>query len=55
MADVTQSFEEVSAIATCRAYYNTRPGTTQGGCGGFGRRGDKVDEHVSEAVLTKLE
>jgi DNA invertase Pin-like site-specific DNA recombinase len=39
----------------CAQHIYTCPGTTQGGCGGLGRRGDKVDEFVSEAVLAKLE
>lgn len=28
---------------------------SEGGCGGVSRRGDKVDEYISEAVLAKLE
>jgi DNA invertase Pin-like site-specific DNA recombinase len=31
------------------------PGKSAGGCGGIGRRGDLVDEYISEAVLAKLE
>jgi hypothetical protein len=31
------------------------PGKTVGGCGGCARRGDLVDEYVTEAVLAKLE
>jgi hypothetical protein len=33
----------------------TCPGKTQGGCGGVARNGPRVDEYVTEAVLTKLE
>jgi DNA invertase Pin-like site-specific DNA recombinase len=39
----------------CSQHIYTCPGKNQGGCGGLGRRGDKVDEFVSEAVLAKLE
>jgi Recombinase zinc beta ribbon domain len=39
----------------CIQHIYTCPGRNQGGCGGLGRRGDKVDEFVSEAVLAKLE
>lgn len=31
------------------------PATSAGGCGGVARRGDLIDEFISEAVLTKLE
>lgn len=36
-------------------YEYTCPAKSQGGCAGIGRDGPKVDEHVSEAVLAKLE
>lgn len=39
----------------CVQHIYTCPSKSQGGCGGLGRRGDKVDEYVSEAVLAKLE
>jgi len=39
----------------CVQHVYTCPYRTQGGCGGLGRRGDKVDEFVTEAVLAKLE
>ncbi|MFE3451435.1 recombinase family protein [Nonomuraea sp. NPDC059194] len=45
---VTHSKDCVQHIYIC-------PGTTVGGCGGVGRRGDMVDLYISEAVLAKLE
>jgi Recombinase/Recombinase zinc beta ribbon domain len=39
----------------CKQHIYSCPSKTAGGCGGLGRRGDKVDEFVSEAVLAKLE
>jgi len=39
----------------CVQHLYTCPAKTEGGCGGLARRGDKVDEFISEAVLAKLE
>lgn len=39
----------------CKQHIYACPGRQQGGCGGLSRRGDKVDEYVTEAVLAKLE
>ncbi|MGI5165417.1 recombinase family protein [Spirillospora sp. CA-253888] len=39
----------------CKQHIYSCPPKTSGGCGGLGRRGDKVDEFISEAVLAKLE
>ncbi|WP_207945199.1 recombinase family protein [Actinomadura rubrisoli] len=45
---VTRQRDCVQHIYSC-------PPKSSGGCGGLGRRGDKVDEFISEAVLAKLE
>jgi hypothetical protein len=34
----------------CVQHLYTCPAKTEGGCGGLARRGDKVDEFISEAV-----
>lgn len=39
----------------CKQHIYACPGKGQGGCGGLGRRGDKVDEYITELVLAKLE
>jgi DNA invertase Pin-like site-specific DNA recombinase len=39
----------------CKQHIYACPNKSGGGCGGLGRRGDKVDEYVTEAVLAKLE
>jgi DNA invertase Pin-like site-specific DNA recombinase len=39
----------------CRQHLYACPTRSQGGCGGLGRRGDKVDEYITEMVLAKLE
>jgi len=39
----------------CVQHIYSCPPKTANGCGGLGRRGDKVDEFVTEAVLAKLE
>lgn len=39
----------------CVQHIYACPAKTEGGCGGLSRRGDKVDEFISEAVLAKLE
>jgi DNA invertase Pin-like site-specific DNA recombinase len=45
----------VSRQRDCTQHLYTCPTKGQGGCGGLGRRGDRVDEYVTEAVLAKLE
>jgi DNA invertase Pin-like site-specific DNA recombinase len=45
---VTQQRDCLQHIYAC-------PPRSGGGCNGIGRRGDKVDEYVTEAVLAKLE
>ncbi|MFI7045652.1 recombinase family protein [Streptosporangium sandarakinum] len=37
------------------SHYYLCPGRSEGGCGGIGRRGDLVDEFVSEALLASME
>jgi hypothetical protein len=39
----------------CKQHIYSCRSKTAGGCSGLGRRGDKVDEFISEAVLAKLE
>jgi hypothetical protein len=39
----------------CKQHIYACPNKSAGGCGGLGRRGDKVDEYITEAVLAKLE
>jgi hypothetical protein len=45
----------VSQQRDCVQHIYTCPPKSNGGCGGVGRRGDKVDEYITEAVLAKLE
>ena len=45
----------VSHQRDCVQHVYTCPNKSQGGCGGLGRRGDRVDEYLTEAVLAKLE
>jgi DNA invertase Pin-like site-specific DNA recombinase len=45
---VTRNPQVKSHIYSC-------PAKPAGGCGGLGRRGDLIDEYISEAVLAKLE
>lgn len=39
----------------CAHHIYACPAKGAGGCGGLGRRGDKVDEYITELVLAKLE
>ncbi|WP_131736021.1 hypothetical protein [Actinomadura roseirufa] len=45
----------VGATKGKRGHIYYCPDKAAGGCGGIGRRGDKVDEFLSEAVFSKLE
>ncbi|MGP4112515.1 recombinase family protein [Streptomyces sp. 4N509B] len=45
----------VSRHKDVKSHLYVCPSKAAGGCGGLGRRGDLVDEYVTEAVLAKLE
>ncbi|WP_169437601.1 recombinase family protein [Longispora albida] len=45
----------VTSNRDCVQHIYACPPKTAGGCGGLGRRGDLVDEYITEAVLAKLE
>jgi hypothetical protein len=45
----------IGSHPTVTHHVYTCPSKTVGGCGSLSRRGDKVDEYISEAVLAQLE
>ncbi|GAA3849088.1 recombinase family protein [Streptomyces sedi] len=45
----------VSRHKDCKSHLYVCPSKAAGGCGGLGRRGDLVEEYVTEAVLARLE